>query len=292
MTLARAWTGLLALLVVSCSGDAGQPGAQTDASPVLFEVSSQDGTVEGWLFGTIHALPDGTNWRTEVADQAIKSADYLIVEIAGLEDQRAMVDTFMALSRSPDQPDIGTRVDASERPMLFSLIDRAGYKPHDFASVETWAVALTLAQAYSRGDPANGVDRALLKGFQGRPIREFEGAELQLGIFDQLPEIEQRDLLSGVLQEGDAEDPARLSRAWLAGDEETLIEATNTGIMADTELRAAILTERNDAWMEQLVPMLEMEAKPLVGVGAAHIVGPEGLAAQLAAVGYTVTRIQ
>lgn len=287
-----AFAAVIALLVTACGGD---PDAQQDASgasPILYEVTSADGDTEGWLFGTIHALPDNTEWRTERLQQAIGNADYLIVEIAQLDNQRVMVDTFMALSRTPDQPDIGTRVNPGERPQLFDLIKRAGYSPHDFASVETWAAALMLAQVNATGNPANGVDRALLKDFEGREIREFEGAALQLGIFDQLPEAEQRDLLAGVLQESTEDDPTKLRRAWLAGDETTLAEATTTGLMADPELRKAILTARNDAWMAQLEPMLARPERPLVAVGAAHIVGPEGLAAQLSARGFTVTRVQ
>ncbi|NVE93757.1 TraB/GumN family protein [Altererythrobacter lutimaris] len=285
-------TGFAALCVAACSDTPDSPSQGSAPSPLLYEVTSPDGATEGWLFGTIHALPDGTEWRTDVLQDTIENSDYLVVEIAGLDNQRAMVDTFMALSRTPDQPDIGTRVEQSERPLLFDLIDRAGYSAHDFASVETWAAALMLAQVNATGDPANGVDRALLKDFQGRDIREFEGADVQLGIFDQLAEKDQRDLLSGVLEESQSDDPTRLRNAWLAGDETILIEATNTGIMTDPELRAAILTDRNDEWMRQLVPLLQGDPKPFVAVGAAHLVGPEGLPAQLEALGYTVERIQ
>ncbi len=284
--------GLMALMVAACSDAPRDPASGTAPSPLLYEVMSADGATEAWLFGTIHALPDGTEWRTDAIETAVENADLLVVEIAGLDNQRVMVDTFMTLSRTPGQPDIGTRVDPDVRPMLFDLIERAGYSPHDFASVETWAAALMLAQVNATGDPANGVDRALLKDFQGRDIREFEGAEVQLGIFDKLPEADQRDLLAGVLEESQADDPAKLRKAWLAGDEAVLIEATNTGIMADPELRAAILTDRNDAWIGQLMPMLEQAGIPLVAVGTAHLVGTEGLPAQLEARGYTVRRIQ
>lgn len=283
--------GLLAL--TACGDDKSEGADRAPPSPILYELASADGgELEGWLFGTIHALPDRTEWRTEAIDGVVKQADLLVVEIAGLDDQQAMVEAFMRLSRTPDQPDIGTRVDADARPMLFGLIKRAGYSPHDFSSVETWAAALMLAQVNATGDPANGVDRALLRDFKGRSILEFEGAEAQLAIFDGLPEAEQRDLLAGVLEESQSDDPTRLREAWLVGDEEVLEEATRSGIMADPELRAAILTGRNDAWMRQLAPMLKQAPRPLVAVGAAHLVGPQGLPAQLEARGYSVRRIQ
>lgn len=283
---------LAALSLAACSQEPGAGGEQPAPSPVLYEVSSANGEIEGWLFGTIHALPDGTEWRTPDLQDVITEADVLIVEIAGLEDSAAMFETFMTLSRTPGQPDIGTRVAQSSRPQLFDLIERSGYEPHDFASVETWAAALMLAQVSTTGDPANGIDRALLKDFQGREIREFEGAEVQLGIFDGLAEQDQRDLLAGVLAESQSDDPTKLRRAWLTGDEAILIEATNSGIMSDPELRKAILTDRNDAWLTQLENVLAHPEKPLVAVGAAHLVGPDGLPALLTRKGYVVQRVQ
>ena len=84
------------------------------------------------------------------------------------------------------------------------------------------------------------------------------------------------------------EQPGRLLRAWLAGDEATLIEATTSGIMADPELREALLVGRNENWIGPLVDTLEAPGRPLVAVGTAHLVGPDGLGAMLEARGYSV----
>ena len=74
-----------------------------------------------------------------------------------------------------------------------------------------------LSQGVRYGDPENGADRELLREFSGRRIKELEGTEVQLRLFDGLPEEEQRDLLAALL--GDFArskgDPARLTRIWL-----------------------------------------------------------------------------
>lgn len=287
MILRNTLLALVAFLIASC----GQIG-EDDPSPILYEVSTPEGGVEGWLFGTIHALPDGTEWRTETLNTVLVEADTLIVEIADLEDAEYLAKTFAQLSRSDGLPDIGNRVEPDYRPALFTMIDKAGFSPSDFATLETWAVALTLAQVNATGDPDNGVDRALIQDFHKGSISEFEGAAVQLAIFDQLPEAEQQDLLEGVLEESKAEDPTRLRDAWLAGDVDVLEEATRTGIMADPELREAILTGRNNAWLDQLLVVLKQDEKPLVAVGTAHLLGPDGLPKLLESRGYTVKRIQ
>lgn len=281
----------LPLIVSGCSApDEHNPSAGlSDPRPPLFEITGPDGKVEGWMLGTMHALPDGVRWRTPETERVIGSAQYLIVEIADLEGESAR-EAFRSLAVSPDLPALPQRVAPSLRPKLLAMVERIGASPAQFAKVETWAAALSIAQAGSDGKASNGVDRAVIADFSDRRIEEFEGALGQLVIFDTLAQEDQRTLLQGVIIEAldRIENPGELHRAWLKGDIEALTATTTTGIMADANLRAAILTRRNSAWVTRLLGDLRGEPKPLVAVGAAHLVGPDGLAAQLEQRGYTV----
>ena len=291
----RALLALMAALLLAACGDEPDPyGDGPRPSPMLYEVRIGDSEPQAWLFGTIHALPDGTRWRTPELDASIDNAGMLMVEIAALENEPQIAAVFARLAGTPGQPDVGTKVPASQRPQLFDMIRQAGFSPSEFGGTETWAVALLLAQLGSSGAPENGVDRAIIRDFLGRDIEEFEGVEKQLGIFDNLPEREQRDLLAGVIEDIEAvrADPGKLRRAWLNGDEDALIEASNDGIMADPELRNALLVNRNQDWLAQIQPAIEDKRRPMIAVGAAHLVGPDGLAEMLRKKGYTVARIQ
>lgn len=288
-----AW--LIAVLALAACSPAPNPDSDLGApSPPLYEILDESGEVEGWLLGTIHALPEGTVWRTEQIDTVIGKADTLVVEVASLRDRNEIQSVFTDLATTPGQPAITSRVSEDHRGTLLALIDTSSYDAEDFEAIETWAVALMLGQVHAQGDPQYGVDRAVIQAFAGRGILELEGAEKQLGIFDSLPEADQRDLLEGVLSETRQaiEDPGRLRRAWLINDEATLIEATETGIMADPELRKALLVDRNIDWIEQLDPILALEARPLIAVGAAHLVGPDGLVRNLSLQGYSVRSLQ
>ncbi|MEM8725231.1 MAG: TraB/GumN family protein, partial [Pseudomonadota bacterium] len=241
---------LAALAPIALSGCFQEPEPDPDTSPPLYEITNSQGAVEGWMLGTIHALPDGVAWRTKAIDRVIDDADLLVVEIADLHDRQAIADIYAELAISPDLPPLPQRLPPSQRPALSSMIERAGLKPAQLTTTETWAAALALAQVDAQGDPKNGVDRIVIEEFDGRDVIEFEGAVAQLTIFDSLPEDDQRDLLSGVVEEWQLvkEDPGRLRDAWLKGDTATLEQVTTAGIMADVELRDALLVKRNRAW--------------------------------------------
>lgn len=285
---------LLLLLAAGCSDVPDMPAADAaPPAPLLYEIASADGSVEGWMVGTIHALPAFVEWRTPVIDKAVSSADLLVVEIAALGDDGALAQSFASLSRTPGLPPLAARIPAELRPQLDALLARGSFKAGQFAATETWAAALTLARIDASGDPANGVDRALIADFAGRRVRELEGGPAQLAIFDRLPEAQQVVMLAAVVRESEsaAKDPERLQRAWLAGDAATIEASTREGVLADPAVREALLTARNRRWATALAPLLAEAPKPLIAVGTAHLVGPEGLAALLEAQGYHLRRI-
>ena len=77
---------ILALALALAAALAACGGPEEDwppPSPALWEVSGPDGET-GWLFGTIHALPEGVEWETPALEAALDRADALVVEVANL----------------------------------------------------------------------------------------------------------------------------------------------------------------------------------------------------------------
>ena len=71
---------LLACLVAACAQpDERETGGSDAPNPLLWEVARSDGSVEGWLMGTIHALPDGARWRNGAIDRAVADADSVAI---------------------------------------------------------------------------------------------------------------------------------------------------------------------------------------------------------------------
>lgn len=283
---------LAALLAVPACGGSEEAGG-APPSPLLYEIANSDGEIEGWMLGTIHALPDNAEWRTVEIERVIGEADLLLVEVAELESQSEIAMIFGELATTEGLGPLSQRISPELREPLQDIVARSQFPSNTFANTESWAAAIMLARVDAYGEPGNGVDAAVIRDFAGREVRGFETARGQLGVFDTLAEEDQRDLVEGTVREWQAaqENPGRLTRAWLTGDIAAIERATTEGIMADPELREALLVGRNRAWLAPLIEVLQGEAKPLVAVGTAHLVGPEGLAAMLEMRGYRVTRI-
>ncbi len=283
----------LALLLAAC-------GKQPDVAkpegpyPALWEIADSSGDIEGWMFGTIHALPDGTKWRSARLDEILGTADMLVVEVADLEDGEELSRLFEEMAFDRPAGPITQRIDPGLREEFEALLVKAKVRRAYFDPMESWAAALALAQVAQSAKSENGADRALLAAFDKREVVELEGARGQLEIFDGLPETEQRDLLNAVLEESKEYDGeiGTLANAWLEGDTERLSRLTRRGILADPELVQILLRDRNASWAAQIENLLSAQDKPLIAVGAGHLLGEAGLPALLEARGYTIRRIE
>jgi uncharacterized protein YbaP (TraB family) len=262
--LLLALTGALALAACEPARDWPEP------SPALWEVTGPDGE-RGWLFGTIHSLPEGARWRTPAVDDAFERSSLLVVEVAelGRSDEAGAI--FRRLATTPGLPPLTQRVPPADRPALAAFLDRAGMDDDAFSDTESWGAALVLANAVRRSDSGNGVDRALIA--EASRVEGLESFEEQYGVFDRLPAAEQAELLTGLAAdaEGDFED--RRVTAWLTGDMAALERDSSAGILTDPELREALQLARSRAWAQRMGELLERGERPFVAVGAAHMWG-------------------
>ncbi len=281
---------LFPLLLAACADD---PAPQRH--PALWEVSAPGGS-KGYVFGTIHALPEGLDWDSPALDKAISASDRLVLELAEETDAAASRDTFLELGTTPGQLPLDERIDPKHRAALKKALADTRLDPGQFASLEDWATALTLSlavEAKAGFDPANGADVALQAKAGNRPVIGLETLAGQLSVFDQLPVTAQKTLLNAVIEESAARARSvKLVEAWASGDMATLDTEAHSGMLADPRLRDALLVERNREWTRQVAAMLRAGQRPFVAVGAAHVAGVDGLPAMLAAQGFEVRRVQ
>lgn len=270
-------------------------------NPALWKLSGTKPEQKGvaYLFGTIHILPDDVQWRTPALDSAIAKSDTLVIEVLGLDDTQAAAKIFSRLAISPGQEKLDQRVKPSLRDDLDRIIDESNIPERALNRMESWAAALSLASAQTKGlglDSGAGVEKQLSAQFKKakKPIEALETIELQLGYFDKLPEAQQRQMLTSVVEEsGDAQQAfEQLFNAWMTGDIKQIEELSDSGILTDPKTREYLLVARNKDWVEQLDKRLQSPGTSLVAVGAAHLAGPEAVQATLEKRGYKIEKIQ
>ena len=282
----------LATAAVSNSQDV----AATGTAPALWEIRDTDTTL--YLFGTIHLLKRGADWRTPRLDQALGSADEVWLE-AEDPDSAALQPLIMELGVDAANP-LSGKLTVQEKAQLRAATAAIGMPPNGLDPMRPWLAALTLAVVpivQAGYDPALGVDKAVRAAATeaGTPVRTFETAEQQMGLLADLSEELQMQLLRSTLEDLE-EGPSmveRLAAAWASGDSAAIEALMLAELRTDAEpLYQALIAGRNAAWAEILNDRLKDPGIAFVAVGAGHLVGPDSVQTMLAGDSVTVTRLQ
>ena len=274
-----------------------QAPAVAAARPAMWKLADADTTI--YLFGTIHALPAGRQWRTAEFDRALGSADELVLEVADVGDMAATTSAMQKLGLSPGLPPIAERVPEAKRAALRAAIAQSGIPEAVYDRLETWAAAIPILGVMFKNlgvDATLGVEQQIgapFKAGANKKVTGLESIEEQFGFFDTMTEEAQRALLASALDDpaaAKAEFKAMLD-AWSSGDvkgiERTFVEAEMT-----PELKTALFSRRNARWADWLAKRLDTPGTVFVAVGAGHLAGDESVQAKLKAKGLKTTRVQ
>ncbi|MBI1407539.1 MAG: TraB/GumN family protein [Caulobacter sp.] len=265
------------------------------AQPAMWVIKDEDSTI--YLFGTIHILKPGVDWRSEAFDKAFASADELWLELIDSDDQAANQKLVMTHGFDPANP-LSKRLTPEEWTRLSAATEKLGVPAANLDPMKPWLAGITLSvvpMLKAGFDPAQGVD-STLKGDAGdaaKSLRAFETTEQQLLFFDHMPmKVQVAFLMSGVdeVDEGPAALDAMVG-AWSAGDVKGLEDQLVTPMREEyPELYQVLLVERNTAWAKVLEERLAGKGVSFVAVGSAHLVGPDSVQAILARHGITARR--
>ena len=270
--------------------------APSEARPALWRLKDEDTTI--YLFGTMHALPRGLEWRSDRLRAAIAEAGELVLEVAN-EDIAALARSMRAAVLGERLPPILERVPAERREALRAAIAASGLPIQAFDAMKSWtaAVLLTMLSLQRIGVVGeHGVEEGLEAGWRegGRPMIGLETAQEQFGFLDQLSEESQRLFLVAATED-DAETQRQFQEmldAWAAGDVEAIGRTFNDEANLSQELREVLLTRRNARWADWLKARMERPGIVFVAVGAGHLAGEVSVQTMLEQRGLTAERVQ
>ena len=266
--------------------------ADSDA-PFLWQVHGPKAT--HYLLGSVHLLPQGTDELPAGIEDAYDASEGLVFEtdISAIEQPQVQI-ALLAAARS----ERGLKAEVGDR-MYAALNRRAtqiGMPVSACDPFRPWFCAMTLEvfsykKAGFSGD--NGIDKQLYGWARedGKEIRWLEQPASHMGLFTGMSDALSREFLASAVEDhpGDPpDDPEELLRAWQDNDGKVIEQL-------DVQLKARypgvyerLLAGRNRNWMPQLKRLLDGGESQMVVVGVAHLMGPDGLIAQLRAKGYKV----
>jgi uncharacterized protein YbaP (TraB family) len=294
----RYWLFRLALLfmtIVPAFADDTAPEKTIHATPALWTVHGPKGTA--YLLGSVHALPKNVEWQTPAIKAAVKQANAFVFEIPMSSDSLSKAGLLMvANTYLPPQVALPSYFDAEMRREFRAAVDHTQIDPEALVVLRPWYAAKELEDAMSGKLTMNseeGVDRKIYAMAEARGIhdvRAFETAEFQLHVLKGDANTKNELALLRTAMKNAAAKPMlpikKLLDAWMAGDPAAIAQIV--AVSQSEEERRTVIDERNKNWIPKIEKMLNEKRTFLITVGAAHLVGPNGVPNLLRAQGYKV----
>lgn len=286
----------------SCSGEATKEEKKDDSGDVvvedgktlLWKISGNGLDQPSYLFGTMHMISEEYFVFSDVLKEKIKSCEMVVMELPGL-------------------PDMG---DATQL-----MVAPEGERIKDLASKEQYDTIIALVEEklnmtqevfeknYGDKRPLTIISLASLSGMEGKiesyemsliglakmnkiKIDGLETIEEQLGFFNSIPGDRMMDMLIESLKTAGKDDGMmdEMQKIYKSQDIEALGKFMVESSPELMEFEDILLTNRNKDW----IPKIEAFAKSrktFFAVGAAHLVGENGVINLLKEKGYTLTPI-
>jgi len=272
---------------------------RTDAAAKSFGWKINGGQTVIYLVGSVHMLSQDYYPLSPALESAYKASD-LLVEEADLGEMLApdAQMQFLMSSMLPANQSLDQLVSPSTLALVTKHIEATGMPFEPLKRFKPWALALTLmAMEWQRAgfDAELGLDKHFydLAQSDGKKVQGLETVEYQISRFDGMTRDQQDRMLAETLKGFDTEmaNVSKLADAWKAGDAPAVERVVLQDLRQDPQMYQRLLVERNRNWLPKLEALFTRRSQALVVVGAAHLVGPDGLLALLKARGFAVEQL-
>lgn len=266
----------------------------TFAKPPIWIVRDADS--EMVLFGSVHVLKPSLDWQPKALLQALAGAEDVWFELnlgPGTDQDVAN----LAASRGILPPDISlfSLLSPRDRTRLNRACQRFRMAPGLLDRLEPWYAEVALAGAAFReagAESGSGVERVLADLAPATAsFHAFETAEQQIDMLAGASRSAQLASLQVSLEELERDPRAydRLVSVWMAADVKSLERDAIAPLVASApDIYRRLVLNRNTAWTRTLDARLQGRGRTVVVVGVGHLIGKDGVPAQLRALGYSV----
>jgi uncharacterized protein len=252
-----------------------------------------------YLIGSVHLLTKDFYPLNPALEKAYTDSDLLveevdIAEMSGAGSQLSMLTRGMQPSSKP----LDTVLTASTMALLSKKAQDVGLPMEALKQFKPWMIALTIeVMEWQKAgfDQELGLDRHFYNKAQtdGKAVQALETIDYQISRFDEMPMELQDHLLAETLKSIDTEQASRtrLLEAWRTGNSAAVEGIVLKDLQKEPDLYQRLLVERNRNWLPKLEALFGRKGRAMVVVGAAHLVGPDGVLAMLKAKGYKIEQL-
>jgi uncharacterized protein YbaP (TraB family) len=267
------------------------------AKTFAWKATGKGGTI--YVMGSIHVMSESFYPLNPALEAAFKDSDLLVEEV----DMAEMLDPMAQMSMLTRGMLPSTQsLDKLLSPATLALVKKAtgdmGGARGPLMRFKPWMLAIALQGmelAKAGFNPALGLDQHFYDEAQAAAmkVQGLETVEYQVSRFDEMTMEQQDRMLAETLKELATETATvgKLGDAWKSGDVVAIERMALADLKSDPVMYQRLLVERNKNWMPKIEALFARRGRALVVVGAAHLVGPDGLIAMLKAKGYTVEQL-
>jgi uncharacterized protein YbaP (TraB family) len=256
---------------------------------LLYRISGNGITKPSYLFGTIHISCEA-KINTELKN-ALDATTQMYLELD--MDDPELQTKMAAKVHMKDGATISSFLSAEDYQLLDSYLKEKlnvsakafnTYKPFFLSSFFLSSLLECAPQSFES-------ELVKISAMQKEPVFGLETVEEQMDIFDQIPyQLQAEELIKSIRADfkSDKEELNALLKAYTLKDlneMQVLFKKSDNKIMSDYE--DLLLVKRNKNWIG-LIERISKEQPTFFGVGAAHLIGDEGVVNLLRRNGYLV----
>ena len=244
-----------------------------------------------YLGGSVHALRKSDYPLPAAFDRALAASSHVVFEVK--EDRRS-AERIAKAGEYPKGDSLKNHVDPRTYDYIRRIFALLGVPEAKFARYKPWLLTLFFWSPSLEGLSTDlGVEGYLTKRAAAakKPTLGLVSTEQHMDVFTGLTERQSEAVLLLTFIPSSSGAKAQITSLWRKGEVDLLARRTYEAFAEYPAFAERILDVRNRAWMPNIESYLRSGETYFVVVGAAHLVGPQGLLSLLKNRGYQLEQL-
>ena len=261
------------------------------------------------ILGSVHFLKKDMYPLPEPIEEAFARSEFLVVE-ADISADKMSRHLVITMEKGMYKGEENLKQNLSDKTyrMAESVLEKSGLDISFYQKFKPWFLALTISglELMKMGyDPNFGVDKYFIDRVAGKggdtgsipeKILELEGIPFQINLFDGFSKEENDRFLFYSLQEifQYRKEIDHLVQAWKQGDAARMEQLLDMNMKQNSELGSIykiFVVDRNIAMADKIFNFIKTGKVYFIVVGAAHLIGPQGILRLLEQKGVSLSQI-